>query len=62
MNVFILTIENYLQAFENYVLPLEIQLSRRDGWDTIKWFNTAILLCLSRAKTWVPNVICCCCC
>ena len=41
-----------------YVLPLEIQLSRRDGWDTIKRFNTAILLCLSQAKTWVPNRMC----
>ena len=43
-----------------YVLPLEIQLSRREGWDPINWFNSATLLCLSKARTWISNTICCC--
>jgi hypothetical protein len=33
-----------------YVLPLEIQLSRGEGWDTINRFNPATFLCLSQAR------------
>ena len=40
-----------------YVMLLEIQLSRERGWDPINWFNPAILLCLSQAKTWISNII-----
>jgi hypothetical protein len=40
-----------------YVLPLEIQLSREEGWDPINRFNSAILLCLSQARTWISNVV-----
>jgi hypothetical protein len=41
-----------------YVLPLEIQLSRGEGWDPINRFNPATFLCLSQARTWISNVIC----
>ena len=41
-----------------YVFLLEIQLSRREGWDPINQFNPATCLCLSQAKTWISNVIC----
>jgi hypothetical protein len=32
-----------------HTLPLEIQLSRGEGWDSINRFNPATLLCLSQA-------------
>ena len=32
------------------VLPLEIQLSRGEGWDPIYWFNPAHFLCLSQTR------------
>ena len=31
-----------------YVLALEIQLLRREGWDSINWFNPTVLLYLSQ--------------
>ena len=34
-------------------------ISRREGWDPINWFNSAIFLCLSQARTWISNVVCC---
>jgi len=43
-----------------YVLPLEIQLSIREGWNPINWFNPATLLSLSQARTWIFNIICRC--
>ena len=39
------------------VLPLEIQLSRGEGWDPIKQFNLVTFLCLSQA-TGISNIIC----
>jgi hypothetical protein len=38
-----------------YVLPLEIQLSRGEGWDPINWFYPHLIFvpCLSQARTWV---------
>jgi hypothetical protein len=41
-----------------YVLPLEIQLSRRDDWGPINRFNPAPYVCLSQARTRISNVIC----
>ena len=38
-----------------YVMPLKIQLSRREGWDPLSQFNPATLLCLSQAWTWISN-------
>ena len=40
-----------------HVLPLEIQLSRGKGWDPINQFNLSTSLCLSKARTWISNVI-----
>ena len=40
-----------------YVLPLEIQLSKGEGWDHINKINPTTLLCLSQARTWISNVI-----
>ena len=31
-----------------YVLALEIQLLRREGWESINWFNPTIFVCLSQ--------------
>jgi len=42
-----------------YVFPLEIQLSRGEGWDPINRFNPATFLCLFKARTWIFNVSCC---
>ena len=41
-----------------YVLPLEIHLSRGDGWDTIiiNQLSPATFLCLSQARIWISNV------
>jgi len=36
------------------VLPMEIQLSRGEGWDHINRINLAILLCLSLANNDFP--------
>jgi hypothetical protein len=36
------------------VLPMEIQLSRGEGWDHINRINLAILLCLSLANNGFP--------
>jgi len=33
-----------------FVLPLEFQLSRGEGWDPINRFNPAIFLCISHVK------------
>ena len=41
-----------------YVLPLEIQLSRGEGWDAINQFNTVTFLYLSQANSWISNFIC----
>jgi hypothetical protein len=41
-----------------YVMQLEIQLSREEGWDLINWFNPTICLCLSQARICISNVIC----
>ena len=41
-----------------YVMPLEIQLSRGEGWDPINLFNATTLLCLSQAITVISDVIC----
>ena len=41
-----------------HMLPLEIKLLSWGGGDPINWFNPAILLCLSQAKTWISNIIC----
>jgi hypothetical protein len=41
-----------------YALPLEIQLSRGDGWDPSNLFNPAILLYKAKARTCISNVIC----
>ena len=57
----ILSGREYVQVFYPlliYVLPLEIQLSRGEGWDPINRFNSATFLCLSQARTWISNVIC----
>ena len=35
-----------------------IQLSKGEGRDHINWFNLAIFMCLSQARTWISNVIC----
>jgi hypothetical protein len=40
-----------------YVLLLEIQLSRGEGWDLINQSNPATFLCLSQARTWISYVI-----
>ena len=40
------------------VLPLEIQISRREGWDPINQFNPTTSVCLSQARTWISNIIC----
>jgi hypothetical protein len=32
------------QVFVYYVLLLEIQLSRRNGWDLINWFNSVMFV------------------
>ena len=40
------------------VSPLEINLSKEEGWDTIKQFNKVTFLCLSQATTWISNAIC----
>ena len=40
-----------------YMLPLEIQLSRGQGWDPINWFNPTTFLCLSQARAWISNAI-----
>jgi hypothetical protein len=40
------------------VCTYEIQLSRREGWDSINRFNCATFLCLSQARTWIFNVMC----
>ena len=47
-----------LYHFIIYVLPLEIQLSRGEGWNPINWFNPTTYVCLSQAGTWISNVIC----
>ena len=39
------------------VSPLEINLSKEEGWDTIKQFNKVTFLCLSQATTWISNAI-----
>ena len=31
---------------------------RREGWNLINWFNSATILYLSQARTWISNVIC----
>ena len=41
-----------------YVLLLEIQLSRVEGWDPINWFDPATFLCLSQTLTWVSIITC----
>jgi len=40
------------------VLPLEIQLSRGMGRDSINRFNPATVLLLSPARAWITNIIC----
>ena len=40
-----------------YLLPLEIQLSRRVGI-LLTSLTLATFLCLSQARTWISNVIC----
>jgi len=41
------------------VLTLEIQLSRRNGWDPINRFNPAIFfLCLFQSRIWISNIPC----
>ena len=40
------------------VLPLEIQLSRWEGWDPVNRFNPTPSVCLSQATTWISNDIC----
>ena len=45
--------------FSFYVLTLEIQLSRREGWGVIKRFNLAtFFLCLFQSRIWISNVPC----
>ena len=41
-----------------YVLPLEIQLSRGEGWGPINHCNLPIFLYLSQDWRWISNVIC----
>ena len=41
-----------------YVLPLEVQLSRREDWDSLNRFNPATFLCLSQPRTWISTNIC----
>ena len=41
-----------------YVLPLEIQLSKRgEDYDPINWHNLATCLCLFQTRTWIFNDI-----
>jgi len=54
-------VESYLYRFFIvclYVLPLEIQLSRVEGFDFIKRFNPAIYVRLSQARTYISNIMC----
>ena len=50
-----------VQAFLSFVyiciLPLEIQLSRREDWDPSHRFKPATCVCLYQARTWISNVI-----
>ena len=41
-----------------YVFPLEILLSREEGWDPTNQFYPTKFLCLSQARTWIWNIIC----
>ena len=41
-----------------YELPLDIKLSRGEGWNAINRFNPTTFLCLSQASTRISNVIC----
>ena len=41
-----------------YILTLEIQFSRGEGWDAINCFNPATFVCLSQPRTWISNVMC----
>ena len=34
-----------------YALALEIQLSKRESWCSVYWFNTEICMCLFQART-----------
>ena len=43
-------------SFFIYVLPLEIQLSSREDWDSVHQFNTAT--CVYYVRTWIFNIIC----
>ena len=45
---------SFLSFFYIYILLL----SRRKDLDPINRFNSATLLCLSKARTWISNVIC----
>jgi hypothetical protein len=40
------------------VLPLDIQLSRWEGWDPVTRFNPTPFVCLYQATTWISNDIC----
>ena len=48
------SVQDFYRLFV-YVLPLEIQLSKCEGWDPINQFNPATFLCLS----WISMVTCC---
>ena len=52
------TLWRFLSGFFIYVFPLEIQLSREDGWNPINRLNPATLLRLFQAMTLISNVIC----
>ena len=43
-------------SFFIYVLPLEIQLSSREDWDSVHQFNAAT--CVYNVRTWIFNIIC----
>jgi len=46
------------QSNTSEVLPLKIHLSRVEGCDLINRFNTAIVVCLAKARTWISIGIC----
>ena len=48
----------FFQRLLIYVLPFEIQLSRRQDWDPINRFNPATCLCLFQARNLISNAIC----
>jgi hypothetical protein len=47
------------QVFHRFIniLQIEIQLSKREGWDSVNRYDPATFVCLFQASTWISSFI-----